>query len=121
MKNSYSKKLERVLAGVDTVWKSIPVQVGVGQNHYLGVSGGDALFRYSMGLSYNNVVGAMKGSKRNTLNGSVTLSYLGEKFQLNNSMSFNINNSSESQYGTYSSYVKMNPYCRQSIVGCFFW
>lgn len=25
-------------------------------------------------------------------------------------MSFNINNSSESQYGTYSSYVKMNPY-----------
>ena len=68
LKNSYAKKLERVLAGVDTDWKSIPVQVGVGQNHYLGVSGGDALFRYSMGLSYNNVVGAMKGSKRNTLN-----------------------------------------------------
>ncbi len=110
LKNSYAKKLERVLAGVDTDWKSIPVQVGVGQNHYLGVSGGDALFRYSMGLSYNNIVGAMKGSKRNTLNGSVTLSYLGEKFQLNNSMSFNINNSSESQYGTYSNYVKMNPY-----------
>lgn len=63
-----------------------------------------------MGLSYNNVVGAMKGSLRNTLNGSVNLSYLGEKFQLSNSMSFNINNSSESPYGAFSEYVKMNPY-----------
>ncbi len=110
LKRSYAKKLERVQAGVDTDWKSIPVQVGVGQNHYLGINGGDAVFRYSMGLSYNNVVGAMKGSLRNTLNGSVNLSYLGEKFQLSNSMSFNINNSSESPYGAFSEYVKMNPY-----------
>lgn len=110
LKKSYAEKLARVMAGVNTDWKWIPVRTGIGDNHYVGISGGDDIFRYSTGISYNSVAGVMKGSDRNTLNGSVVLSYLGKMFQFTNNVSFGINSSQNSPYGDYYQYVSMNPY-----------
>lgn len=110
LKHAYAEKLSRILAGVDTDWLSIPVRVGIGQSHYASLSGGDQHFRFNFGLSYNQIKGAMKGSDRSTLNGSVRLSYLTKKFSFNNNTSININRSDNGTYGGFSSYVNMNPY-----------
>lgn len=110
LKKSYAEKLERVKAGVNTNWLKIPVRWGVGQYHYLGVGGGDQSFRYSIGVSYNNIKGAMKGSDRSTVYGNVSLSYLHKQFSFNNYTSFSFNNSTQTPYGSFSSYARMNPY-----------
>lgn len=110
LKKAYAEKLSRVMAGVNTDWLSIPVRVGVGQNHYVNLSGGDQHFRFSLGISYNRVNGAMKGSDRSTLNGTLRLSYLTDKFSFNNNASIGINRSDNGTYGSFSDYAKMNPY-----------
>lgn len=110
LKKSYAEKLQRVQAGVNTNWLKIPVRWGLGQNHYLGIGGGDQSFRYNIGVSYNNIKGAMKGSDRTTMSGNVSLSYLHKKFNFNNNTNFSFNNSEETPYGSFSEYAKMNPY-----------
>lgn len=110
LKQIYREKKERVLAGVNTDWLSIPVQVGLGSSHYLGVNGGDEKFRYSLGASYNAIEGAMKGAKRHTLNLNLRLLYITEKFSFNNSVSLSQTESSDGNYGAFSEYAKMNPY-----------
>lgn len=110
LKELYAKKYSRVLAGVNTNWLRIPVRVGTGQRHYLSVNGGDRSFRYSMGLSYNQIIGAMKGSDRSTLNGTLRLQYLTDKFSFNNNMSLGINKSNNGAWGSFANYASMNPY-----------
>ncbi len=110
LKALYAQKYSRVLAGVNTNWLRIPVRVGIGQNHYINVNGGDKSFRYSMGISYDVLNGAMRGSDRSTLNGTLRLSYLTEKFSFNNNFTLGLNHSNQSNYGNFSEYVRMNPY-----------
>lgn len=110
LKRIYAQKLERVMAGVNTDWLSIPVRTGVGHSHNLGFGGGDEAFRYNVNLSFNKTRGAMKGSDRQTLNGTTSVSYLGKKFSLSNSMSFGINKSENSPYGSFGTYAILNPY-----------
>lgn len=109
---SYNKKLKTILEGTDTYWLSRPVQVGLGQNHNLSLSGGDPAFRYSLNFQYRNTVGAMKGSSRDNMNGSVNITYLLNKIQFTNILSIGFNNSEESQYGSFSQYATLNPYWR---------
>lgn len=108
----YSKKLGYVLSGIDTYWLSQPLRTSAGQNYSIGLSGGDPSFRYSMNFSYDTNPGVMKGSKRDNLNGSVTISYLYKNIQFSNTASIGINNSSETQYGSFSEYANLNPYWR---------
>ena len=106
----YEKNARFVAEGVDTYWIGKPVRTGVGQRHTLDLSGGDEQFRYSLNLSYNAVLGAMKGSYRNNFNGSLSISYLLKNLRFTNSFSLGLNNSEESPYGTFSDYVSLNPY-----------
>ena len=76
----------------------------------LNFGGGDEQFRYTMNLSYNCVAGAMKGSFRNNFNGSLTISYLLKTIRFTNTFSLGLNNSEESPYGDFYTYVSMNPY-----------
>lgn len=110
LKQAYAKKMSRVLAGVNTNWLKIPVRVGTGQDHYLNLTGGDQHFRFSMGLSYNIIKGAMRGSDRNTLNGNLRLQYLTEKFSFSNNVSLSFNKSSNGTWGDFSTYANLNPY-----------
>ncbi|MEG2555561.1 MAG: SusC/RagA family TonB-linked outer membrane protein [Odoribacter sp.] len=110
LKQMYAEKRELVRSGVNTNWMKIPTRNGVGHSHNLGISGGDKAFRYSMGISYNQIVGSMKGSDRKTLNGNVNLSYYREKIQFSNNTSFGVNEANNSPYGGFSTYVGMNPY-----------
>lgn len=108
----YSLMLRDVLAGVDTYWLDKPLRVGVGQKHSLYLEGGDDYMLYGVNLSYNDVAGVMKGSNRSVLNGGITLSYRYKKLSFRNQLSIDDNNSSDSPYGTFSQYAKLNPYNR---------
>lgn len=98
------------MKGVNTYWLSKPLQTGVGQKHSLHFDGGDEFMRYGANFSYNNISGAMKGSDRNTFNGSTNLSYRYKKMKFTNQIEFTQNTANNSPYGSFSDYVKMNPY-----------
>lgn len=109
-KEAYQKRLRDVLNGVDTDWLSKPLRTGVGQRYNLRIEGGSQEFRWAADAQYNDVEGAMKGSARRTFNGGITLLYTYKNLTFRNYTSIGINNSKESPYGTFSDYVKQQPY-----------
>ncbi len=108
----YNTNKKAVTEGVSTDWLELPTRVGVGQYHRIGLGGGDAQFRYDMNLSYNQITGAMKGSKRDNINAGVTLQYLFKNIKFSNMLELGFNNAENSPYGQFSAYYQMNPYWR---------
>lgn len=106
----YNSRLNDVLRGVDTYWLKYPVRTGVGHRHSLRLEGGTESLRYAAALSYNGVNGAMKGSKRETINGNVFLSYKYKSVTFQNDLQVSINHAENSPYGTFSDYGKLNSY-----------
>ncbi len=109
---AYNELYKEIARGVDTYWLSQPLRVGVGQKHSVYLDGGDSAMRYSANLSYNNVTGVMKGSDRTTISGVVTLHYRWKNLSFRNSIGIDNNNSTNSLYGSFSQYARMNPYWR---------
>lgn len=110
LNEEYNDALAAVARGVDTYWLSQPLRLGMGQKHSLYIEGGSAAMRYGVDLSYNNVEGVMKGSSRNTLGGSVNLSYRYRNLSFRNVLSITSNKADNSPYGSFSEYVNLNPY-----------
>ncbi|WP_158275265.1 SusC/RagA family TonB-linked outer membrane protein [Pedobacter sp. HMWF019] len=106
----YNKNLKAAMEGVNTNWLKVPTQTGISQTHQLGLSGGDAEFRYTLTGSYNQITGAMKGSKRDNFNGGFSIMYLLKKVRFTNNLSVGFNNSANSPWGDFSNYTPMNPY-----------
>ena len=102
LEEKYYATLKDVLRGVDTYWLSKPVRIGVGQKYNVRLEGGSEEFRWSAGVSYNNIAGAMKGSKRNTFSGTITLSYTLKNLLFQNQTILDYNTSTESKYGDFS-------------------
>ncbi len=108
----FNQNNKAVKEGVDTDWLDIPTRVGVGQYHRLSIGGGDDQFRYGTNISYNNITGAMKGSKRNNFNAGINLQYLFKKIKFSNQLDLGFNKGTNSPYGNFSKYYTMNPYWR---------
>ncbi len=104
--------IEKNLAkGTDTDWLAQPVRNAVGHRHSLNLMGGDDKMRYMFDLSYADRAGVMKGSDRENLGMAVTLHYnSGDNLAFSNRLSIDKNNSSESPYGSFDTYTKMQPY-----------
>lgn len=103
---TYTNKLREILAGVETDWLAQPVRDGFGHKHSLYIEGGDQAMQYGINLSYNRIGGAMKGSDRNTLSGSMTLAYRVKNFQFRDKLTIDNNVSHNSPYGTFSQYYQ---------------
>lgn len=110
LQQQYNKRLAAVLSGVETDWKAKPLRTGIGHKHTLSFELGDQDLRLIASISYNDVVGVMKGSDRKNIAGSVSISYRHRKFNFRDVLSVTANNSSDSPYGLFSEYTKMNPY-----------
>ncbi len=108
----YHNLQKEVARGVDTYWLSKPLRTGVGQQHSIGLSGGTEEMRYSANVNYDNNKGVMKGSDRETLSGSITLSYRYKTLSFRNNLSVSTNRGDNSPYGSFSDYANMNPYWR---------
>lgn len=112
----YNRLLEEVLRGVNTDWKSKPLRTALGQKHSLVAEGGSDQLRYSLSFQYNNLPGGMKGSSRNTVSGAVDLSYRTQKWLFRNNIDVVFNKGTESPWGSFNDYTRMNPYFRPSDV-----
>lgn len=108
----YNYLLNEVNRGVNTYWLSAPLRTGVGQRHNLRLDGGDKTFRYSASIQYNEIQGVMKKSERKNLNGNINLSYFYKNIKFVNNLTIGLNNNRESPYGSFSEYVRLNPYWR---------
>jgi TonB-linked SusC/RagA family outer membrane protein len=110
MEAYYNQILGLVDAGLNTDWLRIPLHTQADQNHSLRLEGGDASFRYALEGQYNRINGVMKGSNRETVNGTATISYRLNKLNFSNSLRIGSNKSNESPWGSFSDYAKLNPY-----------
>jgi TonB-linked SusC/RagA family outer membrane protein len=106
----YDARLRDAVRGVNTYWLKYPVRTGVGSRHSLRVEGGSDEMLYSVNIGYDNVEGAMKGSARNTFNGDLLLSYKQGNVTFKNDLIVSFNNSSNSPYGTFNDFAKINAY-----------
>jgi len=106
----YNTRRMETERGVDTYWLKYPIHTGVGSKHSLRIEGGDDIFRYAGNISYDNTVGAMKGSLRNTFTGGVFLSYKYKNLTFQNDLQITSNKAKESPYGTFSDYATVNAY-----------
>ncbi len=106
----YNKRLKDVLSGVDTDWLSQPLRNGVGQRYNIRLEGGNEEFRWGTSVSYKNTSGAMKGSSRRVFDGSISLAYSVKNLIFRNYTNISNSLSTESKYGSFSTYVKQQPY-----------
>ncbi|MDR1273761.1 MAG: SusC/RagA family TonB-linked outer membrane protein, partial [Odoribacteraceae bacterium] len=111
-KEQHSRLYADMLAGVNTDWLSQPLQTGVGQRYNLRIEGGASEFRWGASIAYNKVKGAMKGSARDAFSGALTLSYTFDNLIFRDQLIIDANKGTESKYGTFSEYARMNPYWR---------
>lgn len=107
----YARLYGIVQSGVNTDWLSKPLRNGVSQSHSLSIDGGDTHAKYSVGVRYGSDAGVMIGSQRDRLSGNFKLSYdVPQKFHITNTFTVTTTQSEESPYGTFSDYVRQNPY-----------
>lgn len=108
---AYFRKKYNVVSGVDTYWLSQPIEDAVGHKHSLYIDGGTETIRYGISLQYQNTPGVMQESKRDRYGIGADLSYnLNGKFLFKNTLSVSQVKGAESPYGSFSNYVRMNPY-----------
>ncbi|HBG42671.1 SusC/RagA family TonB-linked outer membrane protein [Limibacterium fermenti] len=106
----YNQNFKAAQEGVNTDWIRKPLRYGLGQYHRLTLGGGTSDFRYNLNFSYNQIKGAMKGSQRDNMNGGIQISYLLKKIRFTNDLTVGLNDASESMYGDFSEYIRLNPY-----------
>lgn len=110
LQDAYQELKEKVDRGENYDWIDIPVRTGIGQRHMLGFTGGSDEWRIRFDLSYDATIGAMKGSDRKNLNGTLAVDYTQDKWFITQSFSIGTNNSANSPYGSFDQYVQMNRY-----------
>ncbi len=108
--NLYNKYLRNVLGGVDTYWLSKPLRTAIQHRHSASVAGGTEAFRYSLDLNLAMQPGVMKESQNQNKGVNFNMTYLKDKFTMRANVSLSESNSSNSPYGSYSQYTRLNPY-----------
>jgi TonB-linked SusC/RagA family outer membrane protein len=106
----YYHKKANVVGGVNSYWLSQPLRNTIGHKHGINLDGGSEAFRYNVNLRYQTRPGAMKGSERDQYSGGMSFQYNVKKLQFRNELSVTQVGATESPYGDFSNYVKMNPY-----------
>jgi TonB-linked SusC/RagA family outer membrane protein len=109
---TFNDRMNRALAGVNTDWLSKPLRTEAGTRHAIGFDMTHQRLNVMADISYNNVAGVMKGSNRTTIAGGMSATYrtTDRRFVFRNEMNITSNSASDSPYGTFSDYVRMNPY-----------
>jgi TonB-linked SusC/RagA family outer membrane protein len=106
----YQKK-KNVISGINTYWLSQPLRVSLGQKHSLYLEGGGNGIRYGLDMRYQAQPGVMKGSARDRYSVGVDLAYNpSTSFLFKNTLTVTQMNATESPWGFFSDYVRMNPY-----------
>ena len=106
----YNGKLQNIERGIETDWLALPLRTSFGHKHSIGIAGASDAFRYGLDLMYDDQDGVMKGQNRKKMSAALNLQYQYKGLTFRNQMTTTLVNSQESPYGTFSDYVRMNPY-----------
>ena len=106
----YNGKLQNIERGFETDWLALPLRTSFGHKHSIGIAGASDAFRYGLDLMYDDQEGVMKGQNRKKMSAALNLQYQYKGLTFRNQMTTTLVNSQESPYGTFSDYVRMNPY-----------
>jgi len=106
----YNGKLQNIERGIETDWFALPLRTSFGHKHSIGIAGASDAFRYGLDLMYDDQEGVMKGQNRKKMSAALNLQYQYKGLTFRNQMTTTLVNSQESPYGTFSDYVRMNPY-----------
>jgi len=107
----YYRKKYNVVSGVNTYWLKQPVETAVGHKHSVYLQGGSSTIRYGVDLRYQTMPGVMRESTRDRYGIGMDLSYnFKQKLLFKNVLTVNHVKAQESPYGSFATYVRMNPY-----------
>lgn len=106
----YNARLANVQRGVNTDWIAQPVQTGFGHKHNIYIEGGGNSALYGINATYDERSGVMKESGRRTVSANTYLSYRVSNFQFRNDLTLNFNKGTNSPYGSFEQYTRLNPY-----------
>ncbi|MCK7557789.1 carboxypeptidase-like regulatory domain-containing protein [Chitinophaga sedimenti] len=108
----YYSKYKNILSGVNTYWLAQPISNDLGHKHSISVQGGSKAIRYGVDARYQTNKGVMKGSGRDRYSLGTQLSYNLDNNRIMFRNNFNISQvkGTESPYGSFSTFVNMNPY-----------
>lgn len=108
----YYANLKEVESGVNTDWLAQPVRNGFSHKQSIDFEVGDDRLRTGMSFFFGNTQGVMKGSERRNLGGTVTITYRYKKIVFRNLLNYSGMKATNSPYGDFSEYTKLNPYWR---------
>lgn len=107
----YYQKLYNVISGVDTDWLAQPVRNAFGNKHSLYIDGGSETIRYGINGLIQTTPGVMEESGRDRYSLGMDLTYnKSSKLIFKNSLTISNVTGKDSPYGSFSDYVRMNPY-----------
>ncbi|UYQ94115.1 SusC/RagA family TonB-linked outer membrane protein [Chitinophaga horti] len=110
----YAFRRAEVERGVNSYWLSDPVRNGVSQRHSLYVGGGNDALTFDIGGNFRKQDGVMKGSGKQDWGTRLNLSYRNKNLRVNNNLYVAGVKSTESPYGSFATWVNMNPYYRKA-------
>ncbi len=106
----YNQRLRAVEGGINTDWRNLAVQAGILNRTSVSLTGGDSTIRYGIHAGTNFQHGVMKGQDRTNYQAQFDFSYLLNKLRFSNSARFYQTTANESPYGSFGTYLNMNPY-----------
>lgn len=107
----YNRKRILIAKGVNTDWMSKPLRTGFAINNSIGISGKGGNMTYRVNANVKTAHGVMKEDYRNTYGLNVFLSYhIDNRLTVSFQSRFSGVKAKNSPYGSFSDYVRMNPY-----------
>lgn len=107
----YNEKLKLVKQGFNTYWLNKPVETtAFSHKHSLLLEGGTDEIRYGIDVNYNDQNGIMKESGRDRMGIGIKLQYTYNNLTLRNKLTYDNVKATNSPYGSFSTYAKLNPY-----------
>lgn len=109
----YNERYKAVMAGQKSDWLSQPARTAFSHDHSLRVYGGATNMRYELTGRMGNTLGVMKGDYRKRYSIGFKLDYyLDNSVTISNRTTYQEVDTKDTPYGSFSQYVKMNPYDR---------
>ena len=109
----YNQRYKLIAAGQNSDWLSQPARTALSHDHSLRIYGGASNLRYELTGRYGDTKGVMKGDYRKRSSIGFKLDYfIGNSVTISNRTTYQEIAVKNSPYGSFSQYVRMNPYDR---------
>ena len=112
MDELYNQRYKLIAAGQSSDWLSQPARVALSHDHSLRVYGGASNLRYELTGRFGDTRGVMKGDYRKRNGVGFKLDYYIGNLTISNRTTYQEVAVKNSPYGSFSQYVRMNPYDR---------